>query len=219
MGSRFFITHPNFPHKKINPTMSNSKSKLKVCNYVHQDEIWKDHVRTEHTAEKRWKPRHGYTTIIYDNLEENLTSSNRKLNEAEELLKKLRFSKSISVSRTKSFPKQMKFQGAVMNDADRIENNPETKKRFQSNRRLVLPPISQSLPPSFAVDRKLLNKVSSKSEMLKELEGKVRKFPSRSSDEIGWLSKNFQTYGNFDQRARGKYTLYKKLDWPIESTM
>lgn len=44
-------------------------------------------------------------------------------------------------------------------------------------------------------------------------------FPARSSDEIGWLSKNHQTYGNFDQRARGKYTLYKKLDWPIESTM
>lgn len=144
-------------------------TKLKVCNFIHQDEIWKDHVRTEHTAEKRWRPRHGYTTDIYDDLEANLTSSNRDLTLAEQLLSKLKSqNNSKNRNHVKSFPKQMRLQTAIMKDADRINDDPVKKQRYQYNRRLVLPPISQSLPPSFTVDKKLLNKVSSNHSLVRE---------------------------------------------------
>jgi hypothetical protein len=209
---------------------SNKKS-LKVCNFIHQDEIWKDHVRTEHTAEKRWKPRHGYTTDIYDNLESSLNGSNRTLTEEEELLIKSRsFSSDASTSNMKSkkgdknFINEMGYQKSVIQDARRIEQDQEKRDRFQKGRKLIdEKPISQALPPSFTIDNRLLNKVSSQAGKLDGITKCDRSYPKTTSDEIGWCSKcknlNNPTYGTINHRAKGKHTLYKKLGWPIESTM
>lgn len=168
-----------------------------VCNYVHQDEIWKDHVRTEHTAGKKWPNKWGFTTVIYDDLEGDLTGKDMQAT---------------------NFQGELSRQQDTVQDAKRIVASPKKRERYQSNRKLILPPISQALPPSFTVDEKLLNRVSS---ARKDKRLPIRNYPKSTSDEVGWLSKNFhfETYGNIEQRARGMYTLYKKLGWPIESTM
>ena len=170
-----------------------------VCNYVHQDEIWKDHVRTEHTAGKKWPNRWGYTTETYDKLEGDLTGKDRTATD---------------------FQMELARQRGTMQDAQRIAEDMEKRNRYQRNRKLILPPISQALPPSVTVDKTLLNRVTSDREVNKTLTIK-RNFPRSTSDEVGWLSKDFhfETYGNIEQRARGMHTLYKKLGWPIESTM
>lgn len=172
-----------------------------VCNYVHQDEIWKDHVRTEHTAGKKWPNKWGYTTVIYNSLEDSLTGR--------------------SDEHTSCFAKELNRQYGLIHDAQRIESDPIKSQRFtsKSNRRLTLKPISQALPPSLTVDDKALRKVSSRNDVLSRPKFY---YPRSTSDEIGWQCKNkshktFETYGKADHRARGKHTLYKKLGWPIES--
>merc|ERR1711881_645061 len=164
MGS---LTHKSPPN-------TNTMRGKNVCNYVHQDEIWKDHVRTEHTAGKKWPNRWGFTTVIYDDLESDLTGKER---------------------RATDFQNELGMQCDLMRDAKRIAADENKSKRYQSNRKLILPPISQALPPSFTVDKKLLNRVSSAQK------GKAipaRNYPKSTSDEVGWLSKNFhfETYGN-----------------------
>merc|ERR1712048_95826 len=129
----------------LEQNMSRGKN---VCNYVHQDEIWKDHVRTEHTAGKKWPNKWGYTTVIYNSLEDSLTGR--------------------SDEHTSCFAKELNRQYGLIHDAQRIESDPIKSQRFtsKSNRRLTLKPISQALPPSLTVDDKALRKVSSRNDVL-----------------------------------------------------
>jgi len=169
-----------------------------VCNYVHDAEIWKDHIRTEHQAGKKWPNKWGFTSVIYDRLEENLTGEQR---------------------RHSNFSNEMQKQNNTITQA-KIFLKTENAKKVKNNR-IILPPISQALPPSFTVNSKLLNKLQSSSSKERNFgicQNEPRKFPKSTSDEVGWLSKNFQPE-TYTQRARGKFTLYKKLGWPIESTM
>merc|ERR1712048_238570 len=108
----------------LEQNMSRGKN---VCNYVHQDEIWKDHVRTEHTAGKKWPNKWGYTTVIYNSLEDSLTGR--------------------SDEHTSCFAKELNRQYGLIHDAQRIESDPIKSQRFtsKSNRRLTLKPISQLL--------------------------------------------------------------------------
>merc|ERR1712224_1016894 len=197
------LSQPKNTTQKKKPNGHNKKKMSRgknVCNYVHQDEIWKDHVRTERTAGKKWPNKWGYTTVIYNSLEDSLTGR--------------------SDEHTSRFAKELNRQYAIIHDAQRIESDPEKRKRFasKSNRRLTLKPISQALPPSLTVDDKALTKVSSRNDMLSRPKFY---YPKSTSDEIGWQGKNFkfETYGKVDHRARGKHTLYKKLGWPIESQL
>ena len=152
-----------------------------ICNYVHDAEIWKDHVKTEHIASKNWSGRWGYTTDIYNKLHKNLTGQ-EKFEE-------------------KNIYKEMKLQRQCIQDA-RKKQRKETR----------LPPISASLPPSITVRADQIKKERSKTTQMR--------FPKTTQDEIGWLAKNRSTvnYGS-TTRTRGKWTLYKQLGWPIESTV
>jgi len=153
-----------------------------ICNYVHDAEIWKDHVKTEHIASKNWSGRWGYTTDIYNGLHKNLTGQDK--------------------FEEKNIYKEMKLQRSNIDQAHKRQRK-ETR----------LPPISASLPPSITVRADQIKKERSKTTS-------TRRFPKTTQDEIGWLAKNHSTvsYGS-TTRTRGKWTLYKQLGWPIESTV
>lgn len=167
-----------------------------VCNYVHDAEIWKDHVRTEHSASKSWPNRWGFTKGKYQKLQSELSGRDQKLTGFSNQMDKY----------------DQKLQQVV------------AKQKQKSSR--VLPPISQALPPSVTVKAKLL---APKQEI----------YPKTTSNEVGWLYKRAnmdwcneklpnltkkpvipEAYRNTnDFRARGKWTLYKHLGWPIQSIM
>merc|ERR1712139_235009 len=175
MGSLCSIVH------RGKTQLIHTEMRQNICNYVHDAEIWKDHVRTAHTASKSWDGRWGYTTKIYNGLHKNLTGK--------------------EVFQEKDSKRESKYQKAVLGRA--------SDKQRKSTR---LPPISQALPPSITV----------RADRLKRERGQVKyQFPKTTQDQIGWLAKDLssRTYGGSSTRTRGKWTLYKQLGWPIESTV
>jgi len=155
-----------------------------ICNYVHDAEIWKDHVRTEHTASKCWNSKWGYTTNVYNRLHKSLTGKNDE---------------------EKNFFREYRRQENGLVKSRKLNAKHPTRK-------VELPPISQALPPSITVKAKQLKRNREKA---------PAKFPKTTSDQVGWLAKDnkAQTYGQANTRFRGKWTLYKQLGWPIESTV
>ncbi|XP_031557777.1 uncharacterized protein C20orf85 homolog [Actinia tenebrosa] len=48
------------------------RGSTKICNFVHVDEIWKDHVKLELTAQRKWPEKWGFLSKTYQQLEDDL---------------------------------------------------------------------------------------------------------------------------------------------------
>ncbi|XP_074630242.1 ciliary microtubule inner protein 1-like [Acropora palmata] len=46
------------------------RGKPKACNFVHIDEIWKDHIRRELLSQRRWPEKWGFLAYEYQQLQQ-----------------------------------------------------------------------------------------------------------------------------------------------------
>ncbi|XP_032234549.1 uncharacterized protein C20orf85 [Nematostella vectensis] len=68
--------------------MSGGGGKIKTCNFVHKDEIWKDHVKMELFAQRRWPDKWGFLAQEYEQLQQRTLHIGDKKDDATEAVTK-----------------------------------------------------------------------------------------------------------------------------------
>ncbi|XP_028398498.1 uncharacterized protein LOC114522079 [Dendronephthya gigantea] len=75
--------------------MFGTRAQGKVYNFVHADEIWKDHVIRELQSQKKWTEQWGYLFEEYQKLQENLLNIGSELEEELEMKQALELAQNL----------------------------------------------------------------------------------------------------------------------------
>ncbi|XP_072043647.1 uncharacterized protein [Amphiura filiformis] len=200
-------------------------------NFVHNDEIWKDHVRHELHSLRQWPKKWGYLTKEYNNLNKQLVGEPTTPDSSRSHIRRRGSSASVSSRRSTPRLTAKPVGNHLPNIASSSSAAVGSQERPKSARRLSAQ-IGRSsdscqLP---AISRRSESKSTAtptpKPEPSIQFMGTVAphppplppKFPYTTAGEVGWKStlreNQLEVYGRYAPNARGQHGILKLLKWP-----
>ncbi|XP_022102130.1 uncharacterized protein LOC110985426 [Acanthaster planci] len=181
-------------------------------NFVHNDEIWKDHVRHELQSLRKWPEQWGLMTREYTRLNRRLIGEKLTPEPGDSIYPtRCPSSDGRGPNRSASSSSQRSTPGFSSTRLPSILGGKSTTP--------MRPPASEATPK--------LSKLPAISQGTYGDRGPVSStgpFPLTTSGEIGWQSarhvgNRLEIYGRYAPNARGQHGILKLLNWPQQSIM
>ncbi|XP_077993803.1 ciliary microtubule inner protein 1-like [Glandiceps talaboti] len=163
----------------------------KICNFVHNDEIWKDHVNYEFHSLRKWPEKWGFLTHEYNRMHRRL----------------------IGESPSPELPSLRKSKTVLEKEKHGLQGDKV------DGQGIKLPSLKR--PKSRTSTEKQRKRDVHKTTGVEGHRWAAAGFPRTTAEEIGWKSAKpvcqLEMYGRYlSPNARGQQGIRKMLNWPYQ---